>query len=79
MAQPPNITDTFLREVDENLRRDRARDFARKHGGWLIGALILFLAATGGWIYWKQRENARGEAQVEQLAQIYRDIGSGNI
>lgn len=79
MAQPPNTTDTFLREVDENLRRDRARDFARKYGGWLIGALILFLAATGGWIYWKQRENARAEAQVEQLAQIYRDIGSGNI
>ena len=68
-----------MREVDENLRRDRARDFAKKYGGWLIAALVLFLAASGGWIYWQQRQTAHAEAQVEQLAQIYRDIGSGNI
>lgn len=79
MAQPPNTSDAFLREVDENLRRDRARDFAKQYGGWLIAALVLFLAATGGWIYWQQRQQARAEGQVEQLAQIYRDIAAGNI
>lgn len=79
MAQPPNTSDAFLREVDENLRRDRARDFAKRYGGWLIAAVILFLAATGGWIYWQQRQQARAEGQVEQLAQIYRDIAAGNI
>ena len=52
MAQPPDISDTFVREVDENLRRDRARDFAKQYGGWLIGALVLFIAASGGFIYW---------------------------
>ena len=79
MAQPPNITDTFMREVDENLRRDRARDFAKKYGTWLIGALVLFLAASGAWIYWQQRQAKQSEAQVEQLAQIYGSIASGNV
>ena len=79
MAQPPNITDTFMREVDENLRRDRARDFAKKYGTWLIGALVLFLAASGAWIYWQQQQAKQSEAQVEQLAQIYGSIASGNV
>jgi hypothetical protein len=52
LAQPPDITDTFFREVDENLRRDNLRDFAQKYAGWLIAAVVLFLAASGGWIYW---------------------------
>ena len=68
-----------MREVDENLRRDRARDFAKKYGTWLIGALVLFLAASGAWIYWQQRQAKQSEAQVEQLAQIYGSIASGNV
>lgn len=78
MAQPPDtINETFLREVDENLRRDRARDFMRDNGKWLIAAVILFLAAAGGVIYWKHYRQEQAEKQVEQLSQIYADIGAG--
>jgi hypothetical protein len=79
LAQPPDINETFLREVDENLRRDRARDFMRENGKWLVLAVILFLAAAAGIIYWKKHRQQRSEQQVEQLAQIYRDIGTGNV
>lgn len=79
MAQPPTTNEAFLREVDENLRRDRARDFAKQYGAWLIAAVVLFLVATGGWIFWKQQQAARAERQVEQLAQIYSDIAAGKI
>ena len=79
MAQPPDISDTFVREVDENLRRDQLRDFFREYGSWLIAALILFLAASGGFIWWQQHKQQRSEAEVEQLAQIYKDIGVGNV
>ena len=78
MAQPPDITDTFVREVDENLRRDQLQDFFKAYGSWLIAAVILFLAASGGFIWWKQHQEKRTEGQVEQLAQIYKDIGSGS-
>jgi hypothetical protein len=78
LAQPPDtINETFLREVDENLRRDQLADFAKKHGNWIIAGLILFLAACGGWIYWQQYQVKRSEAQVEQIAQVYTDIGAG--
>jgi len=79
LAQPPDITETFVREVDENLRRDQLRDFFKKHGNWLIAAVVLFLAASGGFIWWKQHQVERSERQVEQLAQIYKDIGSGDL
>jgi hypothetical protein len=78
LAQPPDISETFLREVDENLRRDRMRDFAKRYGTWLIAAVVLFLAASGGWIYWQHYQQQRSEQQVEQLAQVYKDIGTGS-
>ena len=78
MAQPPDISDTFVKEVDENLRRDRLRDFFKKNGSWLIAGLILFLAACGAFIWYQQYRQQRAEAQVEQLAEIYKAIGVGN-
>ena len=77
MAQPPEINETFVREVEENLRRDQMRDFGKKYGGWIVAALVLFLAASGGWIYWQQRQVQNSERQVEQLAETYKDIAAG--
>jgi hypothetical protein len=78
LAQPPDVSETFLREVDENLRRDQLRDFFKTYGNWLIAVVLLFLVASGGFIWWKQHQVQRSETQVEQLAQIYQDIGTGN-
>jgi hypothetical protein len=79
LAQPPEISDTFVREVDENLRRDRMQDFFKTYGAWLIAAVILFLLVSGGLIWWKQHRVQQHGAQVEKLAQIYKDIGTGNL
>jgi hypothetical protein len=79
LAQPPDITETFVREVDENLRRDRARDFGKKYAGWLIAAVVLFLAASGGWIYWQDYKTKQSEQAVDQLAQIYTALGKGQV
>lgn len=75
MAQPPDINQTFLREVDENLRRDQLRDFGKKYANWVIGGILLFLAACGGFIWWQHHRVERSQAHVEELAQIYRKIG----
>ena len=79
MEQPPDIGETFVREVDENLRRDQLRDFFKTYGNWLIAGVILFLAASGGLIWWRQHQVQRSEAQVEEFAGVFKDIGSGNI
>ena len=78
LAQPPDIADTFVREVDENLRRDQLRDFFKAYGNWLVAAVILFLAASGGLIWWWQHQQQRNEAQVEAFAGLFKDIGAGN-
>ena len=79
MAQPPDISETFVREVDENLRRDQVRDFFKAYGNLLAVVVVLFLAASGGFIWWKQHQVQQHGEQVEKLAQIYKDAGSGNI
>jgi hypothetical protein len=78
LAQPPEVNETFLREVDENLRRDQLRDFFKAYGNWLVAALVLFLAASGGLIWWRQHRVEQHEVEVEKLAQTYKDVGSGN-
>jgi hypothetical protein len=74
---PDTPNESFLREVDENLRRDQARDFAKKYGAWLIAAVVLFLAGVLGWLYWQDHQQKQAEAQSEQLVKIYSQIGNG--
>ena len=76
MARPenPEVNETFLREVDENLRRDQVRDFGKKYGRWIIAAAALFVAASGGWIWWQGYQHKQSEQQVETIAQAYKDI-----
>jgi hypothetical protein len=76
LALPPDSGDSFIREVDENLKRDQARDFATKNLPWIIAAVILFLVAVGGYLYWRQHQAQKSAEQSEQMAQIFRDIGT---
>jgi hypothetical protein len=77
LAQPPEYNETFLREVDENLRRDQLRDFAKKYG-WLIAAgVVLFLLASGGFIYWQHYKQQRAEKEVVQFTEVMRNITTG--
>lgn len=77
MALPTDSNDTFLREVDENLRRDQVQDFFKKNGKWIALAVVLFLGAVGGWIYWHERKNQQSAEQSEQLHKVLTDIASG--
>ena len=79
MALTPDTGETFLREVDENLRQDQLRDFGKRYGGWIIAGVVLFLAAVGGWLYWQDREAAKAQEQSETLAAIYADIAAQKV
>jgi hypothetical protein len=78
LAEPPEFNETFLREVDENLRRDQLESFAKRYGWWIGAGIVLFLLASGGLIYWQNYKQQRAEKQVEQLTEIFRNISSGN-
>lgn len=76
---PDTPNEAFLREVDEDLRRDRLETFARTYGKWIALAVVLFLAAVGGWLYWQNRQQEQAAQRTEELTGIYNDIGAGNI
>jgi predicted negative regulator of RcsB-dependent stress response len=74
LALSPDSSETFFKEVEENLRRDQLQDFFKSYGKWLAAAVVLFLAAVGGWIYWDQRQQEQSAAQSEELHAIFSDI-----
>jgi hypothetical protein len=79
LALSPDSSETFAREVDENLRRDQISDFAKRYGSWLVAAMVLFLAAVGGWMYWQHRQELEAQRQSEELSQVYADIGGDRM
>ena len=76
---PDTPNEAFLREVDENLRRDQMQDFARRYGKWLIAALVLFLAGIALWLYWQDRQAKQAAAQSEELMAAYTDAGTNKL
>ena len=77
LALPPDSSENFAREVDENLRRDHMAELARSYGKWVVAAVVLFLIGVAGILYWKDRQTKQAEVGVEQLVQTLTDIGQG--
>jgi hypothetical protein len=74
---PGQTQESFIREVDENLRRSQAENFAKRWGKWLIALAILFLAAVAGWQYWRAEQARKAAANSENLSAVLNDIGQG--
>ncbi len=79
MALPPDTAESFVREVDENLRRDQMAERAKRYGGIVAVAVVLFLLAVAGYLYWQHNQRLEAEAGTEQLATALQDIGSDKM
>ncbi len=67
LALPPGTTDeAFLREVDEEYRRDQAMQIFRRYGRLIVGAVVVALIALGGWLYWQHYNTSKAGTQGEQ-------------
>jgi hypothetical protein len=78
LAVPPNTDAAFLREVDEELRRDQLAKAWRRYGIAAIGAVVLGLLGFGGWLIWRDHQlNVAGE-QGETLSKAYEDIAGAH-
>ena len=78
MALTPDTGESFVREVDENLRRDQMRDTAKRYGTWIVIGVVLFLIAVGGYLFWQNRQAKIASEQSETLSAALDKIGSGN-
>ena len=78
MAIRPHDAETFMREVDEELRKDRLNKLMTRYGALIIAAVLLVLAAVGGWIWWNNHRQAQAGATGESLLQGLDAFESGN-
>jgi hypothetical protein len=72
---PGETSETFIREVDENLRRDQAEAVFKRYGKWFVAAAILILVAVGALLFWRNNQAEKAAAGSEQFAAILTDIG----
>lgn len=52
----------FIREVEEEYRRDKAIEAWKRYQNWIIGAAIILVLAVGGWRYSQSQQKAAAEA-----------------
>ena len=78
MAIKPQDADTFLKEVDEELRKERLNQFVARHGWWIFAAIVLVLGAIGGFIWWQGRQQAQAGEQGQALLDVLTSIEAGN-
>ncbi len=66
----------FIREVEEEYRRDKAIEFWTKYQNWIIGAALIVVVAAGGWRYMEQQRKIAAESagsNFEAAVQLVRD------
>ncbi|HEX8418046.1 MAG TPA: tetratricopeptide repeat protein, partial [Methylobacterium sp.] len=57
----------FIREVNEEYRRDQVAEIWRRYSGVIIAVAVLIVASLGGWRYWQASERTRAEAASEKF------------
>lgn len=57
----------FIREVNEDYRRDQIAKVWTRYSGLIIALAILIVAGVGGWRYWQTSQRNAAEAASEQF------------
>ncbi|APG61590.1 hypothetical protein LPB140_00605 [Sphingorhabdus lutea] len=88
LAKTPSPTDipsknngdeAFLREVDEAVRQSDFQNFMKKYGWWLLGLIILGLAAFGAYI-WQANEQEKANGLIaEQYVTALDKLQGGDV
>ena len=78
MAVTPNTDEAFLREVDEELRRDQIVGAWKNYGRIIVGLIVAGLAIFAGVLGWRAWSHGAAEKQAIELQQVYDSLASGN-
>lgn len=77
MASTPPTEEAFLREVDEELRRDQFQTLWTRYGRLALIAIALMLAGFAAFLFWRAQTVKKTEAQSEQMSAAIADIQAG--
>ncbi len=78
MASVPPSSEVFAREVDEELRKDELQSLWQRYGKLAIAAVVLVLAAWGGWLYWQSEQRKAAGLEGEQMAAALDQLQAGS-
>ena len=69
--------EAFLREVDDAVRASDLTGFWTRYGRWLLAAVVAGLLAFGGWIVYKNQQQAAADLQSEAFVDAMDKLRAG--
>nr|WP_202385612.1 tetratricopeptide repeat protein [Altericroceibacterium endophyticum] len=69
----------LMREVDDAVRQDQFAGVAKRYGIIIIGAVVVLLAAFGGWLWWHEHREGQLEDRSETLVTALDNVDAGNL
>jgi hypothetical protein len=79
LAQPPKTDEAFLREVDEELRRDQLASVMTRYGRWIIAAIVIGLLAFAAFLFWQHRQTEAAGEEGARLQAAFDDVGANRM
>jgi hypothetical protein len=74
LASTPPTNEAFLREVDDELRRDQFASIWQRWGRLIVIGIVAALVALGGFLYWQSRQAEAAGVEGEQLSGAMDDL-----
>jgi hypothetical protein len=79
LARTPQTNEAFLREVDEELRRDELTRFWRRWGRVLVAAIGIGLVTFAAYLWWQGRQSAQAGVEGEKLNTAVEQLSANQI
>jgi hypothetical protein len=77
LASTPPTNEAFLREVDEELRRDQVKSLWDRYGKLTIALVVAGLVALAGYLWWQNDQVSKAGVAGEQLSAAVEEIAAG--
>jgi hypothetical protein len=71
-------SEEFIREVDEELQRERAAQFWRRYGGIVVAFAVLLVAVTAGWVLYDRWQQSARVAEALRYAEAEAVLARGD-
>ena len=71
--------DVFMREVDDALREDQLKSALTRYGVIAGIAVVALLAALGGWLWWREHQQAVAGEQGEKYMVALDQVEAGQL
>ena len=79
MARTPETNEAFLREVDEELRRDELARFWKRWGRLLLAAIAIGLIALAAFLWWRDYQSKQAGVEGEKLSAAIEQLSRGEF